>query len=138
MKWFNNEKATSSTALVSVLVIGVLIFSFAVAVSSGALTLAFIAYEHVSLTNFTWGPNNAYCQVTVENTGTADLSILAVRINGVAPKSVDPSLMVPYALDKGASVVFTLTMSGFFTRGSSYEFEVITTKGNSFSCCVTA
>ena len=136
--WLKNKKATSPVTVVTVLVVAMLIASIAAAACVGALTFTFIAFEHVSLTNFVWGPNNAFCQVTVENTGTASLSILAVRINGVAPKSVDPSLMSPYALDKGTSVVLTLTPADCFTHGGSYQFAVITTKGNSFNLCVKA
>ena len=128
----------SSAALVSVLIVSTLIFSIAVAVCTGALTFTFIPYEQVSLSKFVWGPNNAYCQFTVENTGTANLSILAIRINGVAPKSISPSLMVPCALDKGASVVFTLTPADSLIHGDFYQFSVITTKGNSFSCSIRA
>jgi len=135
-KWLKNKKAASSGAIVFGLIVATLIFSVAAAACAGALTFTFIAYEQVSLSKFVWGPKNAYCQFTVENTGTANLSILAVRINGIAPKSVNPSLMTPYALDRGASIVFILTSADNFTHGDSYQFSVITTKGNSFSCCV--
>ena len=137
-KWLKNKKATSPATVVSVLVAATLIGSIAAALCAGALTFNFVKFEHLSLTNFAWGPNNAYCQVTVENTGTTNLSILAIRINGSVPKNVDPSLMSPYALDKDASVVFTLTPADCFTRGGSYQFTVITTKGNSFNLCVNA
>jgi hypothetical protein len=135
-KWLKNNRAISSAALVFVLIVATLIFTIAAATCAGALTFTFIAYEQVSLSKFVWEPNNACCQFTVENTGTANLSILAIRINGVAPKSVNPSLMVPYALDKGASIVFTLTPADNLIHEDSYQFSVITTKGNSFSCCV--
>jgi hypothetical protein len=137
-KWLKNKKATSPVTVVTALVVAMLIVPIVAAACAGALTFTFIAFEHVSLTNFVWGPNNAYCQVTVENTGTANLSILAVRINGAVPKSVDPSLMSPCALDKDASVVFTLTSADGFVHGGSYQFTVITTKGNSFSLSVKA
>lgn len=137
-KWIKNKKATSPATVVSVLVAATLIGSIAAALCAGALTFTFVKFEHVSLTNFAWGPNNAYCQVTVENSGTANLSILAVRINGTVPKNVDPSLLSPYALDKDASVVFTLTPADGFTHGDSYQFTVVTTKGNNFSLSVKA
>ncbi len=133
MKFFCNKKATSSVAIVSVLIVGTLIFSVAAAVGTGLLTFTFLPYEKATLTDFAWGSNYAYCQITVKNVGTASLSILIVKINGVAPKSVEPTLMTPFALDKDASVVFTLTPVGSLTHGSTYEFTVVTTKGNGFS-----
>jgi len=92
----------------------------------------FIATEQVTFTNFSWGANNAYAVITVKNTGTSDLSISAVKIDGAAPATITPSLASPYLLAKGTSMTFNMTRTGGFTSGVSYEFTVTTSKGNSF------
>jgi flagellin-like protein len=131
-KLFRCRKALSPVIAAIILIAVTVAVSIAVAAWMGALTLTFMTTEQITFTVFVWGANNANAQITVKNTGTSDLSIQAVRIDGAAPASVDPSLTPPYVLSKGNSVTFTLTRAGGFISGTSYEFEVLTSKGNIF------
>jgi len=130
-KLLKSRKALSPVVAAIILIAVTVAVSIAVAAWMGALTFTFMATEQVTFTNFTWGTGNANAAVTVKNTGTSDLSIAAVKIDGADPATNDQTL--PYLLTKGSSVTFTLTRaSPGFVSGISYEFTVTTSKGNSF------
>ncbi len=131
-KLLKSRKALSPVIAAIILIAVAVAVSMAVAAWMGALTFTFMETEQITFTNFVWGPNNTNCEVTIQNTGTSDLSIQSVRIDGAAPATVDPSVAIPYLLAKGSSVTFTLTRTGGFISGTTYEFEVLTSKGNIF------
>jgi len=131
-KLFKSKKALSPVIAAIILIAVTVAVSMAVAAWMGALTFTFMGTEQITYTNFVWGPNNTNCQVTIRNTGTSDLSIQAVRIDGAAPATCDPSVATPKVLTKGTSVTFTLTRAGGFASGTTYRFEVVTSKGNIF------
>jgi hypothetical protein len=91
---------------------------------------SFTDTEQLTYTNYVWAANNAYINFTVRNTGSGDLSIQDVRVDGNTPTSLSPALTTPYPLAKGSSVTFRVTST--FSSGIQYEFTVITTKGNTF------
>jgi len=131
-KLFKSKEALSPVIAAIILIAVTVAVSIAVAAWMGALTFTFMGTEQITFTNFVWGTNNTNCLVTVRNTGTSDLSIQAVRIDGVAPATISPSVTTPYLLTKGSSVTFTLTRTGGFASGTVYRFEVLTSKGNIF------
>jgi flagellin-like protein len=131
-KLLKSRKALSPVVAAIILIAVTVAVSIAVAAWMGALTFTFMATEQITFTNFTWGAANANAALTVKNTGTSDLSIAAVKIDGSDPASNDQSASMPYLLPKGSSVTFTLTRTGGFVSGISYEFTVTTSKGNSF------
>ncbi len=131
-KLLKSRKALSPVVAAIILIAVTVAVSIAVAAWMGALTFTFMATEQVTFTNFTWGPANGYALVTVKNTGTSDLSISAVKVDGATPASISPSLATPYLLSKGSDQVFNVTRTGGFISGISYEFTVTTSKGNSF------
>lgn len=95
-----------------------------------AYSFNFMSTEQLTFTNYAWGASDAYMNFTVRNTGSSDLSIQAVRVDGNTPTGLSPALTTPYLLTKGSSVTFKVTSS--FSSGIQYEFSVITTKGNIF------
>lgn len=127
-----SRNALSPVIAAIILVAATVAVSIAAAAWMGAITFSFMKTEQVTFTNFVWGASNANVQVTLKNSGSSDLSIQAIRINGVSPASASPSLATPYLLPKGSSVTFTLTRTGGFNSGTSYEFVVVTSKGNLF------
>ncbi len=91
---------------------------------------SFMGTEQMTYTNYVWAANNAHMNFTVRNTGSSDLSIQAVRVDGNTPTGLSPALTTPYLLAKGSSVTFMVTHS--FSSGIQYEFTTITSKGNIF------
>jgi len=135
-KLFKCRKALSPVVAAIILIAVTVAVSIAVAAWMGALTFTFMATEQITYTNFVWGTNNANCAVTIKNTGSTDLSIASVKIDGTAvtPTSFTPTGSLPYLLQKGNSVTINMTRVGgaAFASGVSYEFMVTTAKGNSF------
>ncbi len=97
-------------------------------------TMNFTQTEQVTFTGYSWGtPGTATVPTftfTVKNTGSADLTISEVRVDGMAVSYCNGSF--PIGITKGTSAQFVLTPPSGFTRGTSYEFSVTTTKGNVF------
>ncbi len=125
-----SRKALSPVVAAIILIAVTVAVSIAVAAWMGALTFTFMQTEELSFTNYEWGANNTYCQISVKNTGSADVSIAEVRINDAI--CADDGITTPYTLAPGDSVTLTVTRTGGYTSGVKYEFKVITAKGNTF------
>ena len=129
-----SRKALSPVVAAIILIAVTVAVSIAVAAWMGALTFTFMQTEQITYTGYQWASPGTttvpYIQITVKNTGTSDLSIAEVRVDGVAATGTGQTM--PYALTKGDSVTFTVTKTGNFTRGTTYEFMVLTSKGNQF------
>jgi flagellin-like protein len=141
MKILKSRKALSPVVASIILIAVTVAVSIAVAAWMGALTFTFTQTEQLTFTNYQWDTNDAWFVVTVKNTGSGDLSIQEVRIDGVAPATTKYSttgsapwttLSTAILVAKGTSVSFNLTRTGGFSHGVSYEFTVITAKGNTF------
>jgi len=130
MKILKNSKALSPVVASIILIAVTVAVSIAVAAWMGALSFNFMGTEQLQFTNYAWGASDAYMNFTVKNTGSSDLSIQEVRVDGNTPTSLSPALTTPYPLTKGSSVTFKVTNT--FLPGVQYEFSVITTKGNIF------
>ncbi len=130
MKRFLKSKKALSPVVAAIILIAVTVaVSIAVAAWMGALTFTFMQTEQITFTNYAWGASNANFTVTIKNTGSTDLTVAAIRIDGADPASVSPTYTT---LAKGAEQGYTITRTGGFTSGVSYEFTVVTAKGNSF------
>jgi flagellin-like protein len=133
MKMLKSRKALSPVVASIILIAVTVAVSIAVAAWMGALTFTFTQTEQVTFTAYTWGSPGTttvpYILITVKNTGATDLSISEVRVDGVAASH---NGTFPYALTKGSSVTLNITRTGAYTRGTQYNFMVITAKGNQF------
>lgn len=135
MKLLRSRKALSPVVASIILIAVTVAVSIAVAAWMGALSFNFMGTEQVTFTGYEWGTpgTNSTCpwfMMKVKNTGSTDLSIATVRIDGVAPASCNQTL--PYALQKGYEVAINLTRTNDFTRGTQYEFSLVTAKGTTF------
>ena len=134
-KLFRSKKALSPVVAAIILIAVTVAVSIAVAAWMGALSFGFMGTEQLTFTGYEWAsPGDTtvpWITITVKNTGSADLSIAEIRVDGTTSGvTVDKSL--PYSLPKGQSVTFNITITGGFTRGTAYEFTVLTSKGNLF------
>jgi flagellin-like protein len=126
-----SRKALSPVVAAIILIAVTVAVSIAVAAWMGALTFTFMQTEEMSFTNYEWGASNAYCNITVKNTGSSELSISEVRVNDVL--AAEDGIDTPYALAPGASVTLRIQRTGgAYTAGVKYEFKVVTAKGNTF------
>ena len=130
MKILKNAKALSPVVASIILIAVTVAVSIAVAAWMGALSFNLMGTEQMGFTNYAWGVNNANISITVKNTGSSDLSIQDVRLDG---NSVTTDLSpTPYLLIKGTPVTIVITPTAAFDHGVQYEFTVITSKGNTF------
>jgi len=142
MKILKSRKALSPVVASIILIAVTVAVSIAVAAWMGALTFTFMGTEQITFTNYQWDTTgNAWFVCTIKNTGSGDLSIQEVRIDGVAAATTKYSttgsapwttFAAPLLLTKGNALSFNLTRTGNFAPGVSYEFTVITAKGNTF------
>jgi flagellin-like protein len=128
MKILKNSKALSPVVASIILIAVTVAVSIAVAAWMGALSFNLMGTEQITFTNYVWG-SNTNMSITVKNTGSGDLSIQDVRLDG---HSVPNDLTVPYLLPKGDPVTIVFTPATPFSHGVQYEFTIITAKGNTF------
>jgi hypothetical protein len=80
--------------------------------------------EQLTIESISWNYNNA--TFVVRNTGTASLTIVEARINGVTA-TMNPSSVT---LNSGEQATVTVTKADGFISGMSYNFAFITMTGN--------
>ena len=133
MKILKNSKALSPVVASIILIAVTVAVSIAVAAWMGALSFNFMATEQLQFTNYAWGTNNANYAMTVKNSGSSDLSIQEVRVDGNLATNVTASPTANYPLlTKGSNVTLTITPTNAYSHGIQYEFTVVTAKGNIF------
>ena len=109
--------------------------SIAVAAWMGALTFTWMGYEDIEINACTWtwvdGTANEIT-ITIENTGTKDVTINNLKINhlGVSNDDVDPK---PPFVYHTADPALPLTITYPYTNGSSYDIAVVTSSGHEFT-----
>lgn len=87
--------------------------------------------EELEYTDFTWGPGNAYCNITIRNTGSTDVTIdKVVQVEIDNTKETLDAPVLPYTLTKDSSV--TIRVAGTFSSGMQYSFMAVTHRGNQF------
>jgi len=144
MKILKSKKALSPVVASIILIAVTVAVSLAVAVWMGSLTTGQMQTEGMSFISHAWaspsGSTISYINITVKNTGSVDLSIAEVKVdNNAMPYSAlkfdgtqASSTNMPWSLEKGHEVKITITPSGGFTRGTTYNFYVRTSRGNVF------
>jgi len=88
--------------------------------------------EELKIASLTWSDNNAI--FTVINTGTADLTIVEVRVNDEYA-TMNPSSVT---LNPSDQTTITVTRTGGFISGLKYEFRFVTAVGNAYLYTATA
>ena len=103
------------------------------ALLEGSRTFTFRQTEELSFTGYTWDSTSPYTwiQLTVKNTGSAETTLVGIKINAEDAGSWGYS---SYLLVAGDSVTLNVTRAGSaaYTSGFKYEFTVLTAKGNTF------
>jgi hypothetical protein len=124
---------TPVMASVILLAVAIAVSLATVAWLSG-LSTSFMRVEDLHATNHQWGPNGAYVDVTLQNTGTQNVKLSSVTANS-QPVSVVYIVGSSQIITGGAAV---LRISSTFVSGVTYQFTFQTVKGNRFFYIVTA
>jgi flagellin-like protein len=130
-----NAKALSPVVASIILIAVTVAVSIAVAAWMGALTFQFTAVEELQMPPSTEvSYSDTTISLTVKNTGTSPVTIVAVRVNGADPSGVTVDLV---ALDDGATIqpaddanlVITLAE---VSAGTKYRIELVTSSNKQF------
>jgi len=125
-----NAKALSPVVASIILIAVTVAVSIAVAAWMGALTIGFMATEEVKITNVTF-TSTSLATLTVKNTGST-----AVTISEAYVGSTGGALTTNVDLAAGQSK--PVDVAGTYAAGISYQFKVVSTKGNPFVYTATA
>ena len=109
-----------------------------------AVTLATVAWinglptsnmytENLEATNYQWGPNCAYVDVTLYNNGTQSVSLKDITVNSKPATVV--YIVGSSQINNGESAV--LRVANTFTPEETYQLTFQTTKGNKFTYTAT-
>ena len=137
-KLLKSKKALSPVVAAIILIAVTVAVSIAVAAWMGALTFTFMKTEQISYTEVDFGTDNSTIAVTVENTGTTDVTITKASVTGYG---VDQTITVSDGtVGKGASKTITLTLTDGeqWSTGRAYDIELLTSQGNKFTTRETA
>ena len=136
-----NAKALSPVIATIILIAVTVAVSVVVAAWMGALTIGFMGNsEQASITNVvlsdvTIGATNYQnATVTVQNTGSATVSISSAYIDANTAQILNPHLVSSVAITKGTSATFVISVSGqTFASSASYTIKLMTAKGNTIT-----
>jgi flagellin-like protein len=136
-KFRKNAKALSPVIATIILIAVTVAVSVVVAAWMGALTIGFMGNsEQVSITNTVLSNNagNGQAVLTVQNTGSASVTISGATIDGNTVTFV----VAPTPIAKGTSSSVTLTWTGStFVNTAQYTIKLMTAKGNTVATQAT-
>ena len=130
-----SKRALSPVVAAIILIAVTVAVSIAVAAWMGALTFTFMGYEKLGITKVTWlwnsDPALRTFTITVNNTGTKDLTIDHVEVNyaRISAGSINPT--TPYPRKTGEWVDFTITYA--YANGTAYDVSVVSASGYKFT-----
>lgn len=128
---WKGKKALSPVVAAIILIAVTVAVSIAVAAWMGALTFTFMATEQLEIQGCAFSTGNV--TLTVQNTGTADLTVSKYKIGtGGTPTNLPQE--VPVAQGATESVIAPLS----WTSGTTYDLYLITSTGKQFPYRATA
>jgi flagellin-like protein len=132
-KLLKSKKALSPVVAAIILIAVTVAVSIAVAAWMGALTFTFMSTEQLEVQSCTFNPGNTNVTMSVQNTGSADLTISRYKI-GTAGSPTD--LASPVNVAQGASGSADVPLA--WTSGTTYDIYLITATGKQFPYRATA
>ena len=135
-KLLRSRKALSPVVAAIILIAVTVAVSIAVAAWMGALTFTFMGYEKLEIKTITWTWGTpGTVSITVDNTGTKDVTINRIEVNHVKVPDADitvPAAGLPYPF-KTTDSDLTITFTYAYTNGTSYDIAVVTQGGYEFT-----
>ena len=137
-KFMKNAKALSPVIATIILIAVTVAVSVVVAAWMGALTIGFMGKsEQASITNVVLSNGSSggtlyeNATVTVQNTGSATVTITSAYIDANTAALFNPAAVKSVPISKGTSVTFTLGVTGSnFANTAQYTIKLMTAKGN--------
>ena len=134
MKNFRKNKKALSPVVASIILIAVTVaVSIAVAAWMGALVIGQMATEEVKVTNVEF-VSATEAKVTAKNIGATEVVISDAYIG----TSLATSDLLANGQPIAPNSVLTVNITGSFTPGQSYQFKLVSAKGNPFVLTATA
>ena len=135
MKILKSKKALSPVVASIILIAVTVAVSIAVAAWMGALTFTFMGYEKLQITKVEWTTPNSAFKITVNNTGTKDLTIDHVEINYARLGTAAIAPHTPYPLKTGTTGTYSVefTIDYAYVNGTGYDVSVVSTSGYKFT-----
>lgn len=130
-KLLKSRKALSPVIAAIILIAVTVAVSIAVAAWMGALTFSFMGYEKLEITEVGWTPMDKVT-ITVNNTGTKDLTVHHIEINYVGIPNANVTADLPTPLKTGEALV-DLQIDYSYTNGTAYDISVVTSSGYEFT-----
>jgi len=102
----------------------------------GALTVSIMPTEQMQIMNVQFGGADAtkYIAIWARNTGTDTITVNEVQINGHKQNMTTP--LLPQTVN--ANTELTLNMTYTWIEGNTYNFKLISSKGNQFQYTATS
>jgi flagellin-like protein len=133
---WRSRKALSPVVAAIILIAVTVAVSIAVAAWMGALTFTWMGYEKLEITACTWQWSDTdtlrTITVTVDNTGTKDVTINHVKVNHQALSDTAVAPQPPFAFTTTESAK-NLVITYPYTNGSSYDISIVTSSGHEFT-----
>ena len=132
-KLCKGKKALSPVIAAIILIAVTVAVSIAVAAWMGALTFTFMGTEQLEIQGCTFNPGNTNITLSVQNTGTADLTISKYKIGTAGTPT---ALASPVDVAQGASGSVVVPLA--WTSGTTYDVYLLTSTGKQFPYRATA
>ena len=131
MKILKSKKALSPVVASIILIAVTVAVSIAVAAWMGALTFTFMGTEELTISELAWGNANTNFTLTIDNSGTKDVTITQIQVN-YGTTGVDQPGGLPMQL-KAAATGASLEVGFTYVNGTSYDISVVTSSGYKFT-----
>jgi flagellin-like protein len=126
-----SRKALSPVVAAIILIAVTVAVSIAVAAWMGALTFSFMGGTENARISYVQWPDANTIYVTVENQGTAAITLKRAYVNN----SLKTSNCTDQSIEAGDTRIFSITYT--WTAGQTYDLAVETSKNNKFSTVAT-
>jgi flagellin-like protein len=129
-KLLKSKKALSPVVAAIILIAVTVAVSIAVAAWMGSLTIGFMETSELTITEITFDTTNNNMTVALTNSGTSEVTISLVKVNGntIASGSVHGDATYDLTFDAGASGSIVIDLTSI-TAGNKYAINFFATDG---------
>jgi flagellin-like protein len=129
-KLLKSKKALSPVVAAIILIAVTVAVSIAVAAWMGSLTIGFMETSELTITQMTFDADNNNATLTITNSGTSDVTVTTIKINGNSIASSYPAAPISYAAgETGTSLELTYTGGSGIVAGSKYSVSMFANDG---------
>jgi len=128
-KLLKSKKALSPVVAAIILIAVTVAVSIAVAAWMGSLTMNFMETKELTVTEMTFDATNNNMTVYVTNSGTSEVTIALVKVNGntITSGNLHGDATYDFTFDPGVSG--TIVIDTPITAGNKYAVSIFTAEG---------